>query len=147
MGNPCTTFILLTLSVLLFVGCTSPAAYREPVTRFQQASTVVIETARIEYGRANTRERDAEIDRLASTKGRIDLNTLNNKDLRVLGGDDLAARMAALDALAKHGELLLTLASSNAPTQANDAANSLHDAVVSLSKALEGTVALTGLGG
>lgn len=56
--------------------------------------------------------------------------------MRVLGGDDLAARMAALDALAKHGQLLLTLASSDAPTRAKDAANSLDDAIVDLSSSL-----------
>jgi hypothetical protein len=41
--------------------------------------------------------------------------------------------MADLDALAKHGQLLLTLASSDAPTKARDAANSLDDAIVGLS--------------
>ncbi|MGZ8880376.1 MAG: hypothetical protein ACXW1N_08695 [Halobacteriota archaeon] len=132
----CKKVVLLSLSALLLVGCANPAAYREPVTRFQQASTVVIESARIEYGQANTRERNAEIDTLASRQERLDLDTLDSKDLRVLGGDDLAARMAALEALAKQGELLLALASSDAPTRANDAANSFDDAVIGLSKAL-----------
>jgi hypothetical protein len=128
--------LYLMLSTLLIAGCASPAAYREPITRFQQASTVVIEGARTEYGLANKKERDAEIDRLVAKRARIDLKTLNNKEMRVLGGDDLAARMAALDALAKHGQLLLALASSDAPTRAKDAANSLDDAIKGLSTSL-----------
>lgn len=131
-----TKFVLLNLLVFLLTGCPNPAAYREPITRFQQASTVVIESARVEYGQANARERDATIDKLASQKKRIDLTVLNDKDMRVLGSDDLAARMATLDTLAKHGELLLTLASSDAPIRAKDAANSLDDAVIGLSQSL-----------
>lgn len=122
--------------VLSIIGCASPAAYRDPITKFQQASTIVIEAARIEYGIANKRERDALIDRLAARQKRINLEILNSKDIRVIGGDDIAARMSALDALAKHGQLLLTLASSDAPTKAKDAAISLKDAVIDLSASL-----------
>ena len=128
--------LYLIFSTLLLVGCVNPAAYREPITRFQEASTVVIEGARVEYGVTNKRERDAVIDRLVAKREKIHLQTLNDKEIRVLGGDDLAARMAALDALAKHGQLLLTLASSDAPTRAKDAANSLDDAIVGLSSSL-----------
>jgi hypothetical protein len=124
---------------LLLVGCANPAAFREPITRFQQASTVVIEGARIEYGVTNKRERDAVIDRHVEKREKISLQTLNDKEIRILGVDDLAARMAALDSLSKHGQLLLTLASSDAPSRAKDAANSLDDAIDSLSSSL-GTV-------
>lgn len=128
-------FCLLPLTFLI-VGCAGPAAYREPIAKFQQASTVVIEGARIEYGISNKRERDAVIDRLVADRERITLQILNDKDMRVLGGDDLAARMAALDALAKHGQLLLTLASADAPTRAKNAALSLDDALIGLSSSL-----------
>jgi len=130
------TLLGLILSVLFLAGCANTVAYREPIIQFQQASTVVIEGARIEYGIANQRERDAEIDRLVSNQKEITLKDLNNKDLRVLSSDDLAARMATLDALSKHGQLLLALASSDAPVRARDAANSLDDAIVSLSTSL-----------
>lgn len=129
-------FYLMLLSTVLLVGCPNSAAYREPITRFQQASTVVIESARLEYGLTNKRERDALIDGIVAKKTRITLQILNDKETRILGGDDLAARMAALDTLAKHGQLLLTLASSDAPTRAKDAANSLDDAIVGLSSSL-----------
>ena len=128
--------LFLIFSITLLIGCASPVSYREPITRFQLASTIVIEGARIEYGIANKRERDAVIDHLVSKKERINLKTLNNKEIRILGGDDLEARMAALDALSKHGQLLLTLASSDAATRAKDAANSLDDAIVGLSSSL-----------
>jgi hypothetical protein len=124
---------------LLLAGCVTPAAYKEPITRFQQASTVVIEVARIEYNDANGRERNALIDDYAAKRLRIDLTTLNSEEIRLLGADDLAARMAALDALSKHGQLLLALASSDAPTRAKAAANSLDEAVVGLSKSLGNT--------
>ena len=126
----------LILPTLILVGCVNTAAYREPITRFQQASTVVVEGARLEYGLTNKRERDALIDKLVNKRARITLQTLNNKDMRVLGGDDLAVRMAALDALAKHGQLLLALASSDAPSRAKDAANSLDDALIDLASTL-----------
>jgi len=127
---------LLFVIVPFLSGCPNPAAYREPITRFQQASTIVIEGARSEYGLANSAERNAEIDRLVAAKSRIDLSKLNDPAIRLLGPDDLNARLATLDTLAKHGQLLLTLASSDAPTRAKDAANSLDDAIVGLSTSL-----------
>ncbi|SFM38485.1 hypothetical protein [Nitrosomonas communis] len=48
----------------------------------------------------------------------------------------MSARMTALDAIAKHGQLLLTLASSDAPARAKDAANSLDEAILDLSSSL-----------
>lgn len=130
-------FLIISLSIFLLVGCTTPAAYREPITQFQQASTVVIESTKTEYQLANKRERDAVIDRHVHDRKEITLKTIDDKEIRLLSPDDLAARMAALRALAKHGELLLALASSDAPTRAKDAANSLDDALIKLSSTLK----------
>ena len=132
MRNPFLLFFL----VPFLSGCPNPAAYREPITRFQQASTIVIEGARSEYGLANSTERNAEIDRFVATKSRIDLSKLNDPAIRLLDPDGLNARLATLDTLAKHGQLLLTLASSDAPTRAKDAANLLDDAIIGLSTSL-----------
>jgi len=96
----------------------------------------VIEGARVEYGLANKRERDAAIDKLADKKSRIDLKVLSTPDVIVLTADDLSIRMSALDTLSKHAQLMLALASSDAPTRASDAANSLDDALVGLSTSL-----------
>jgi hypothetical protein len=119
-------FLLFAL-VPFLSGCPNPASYQEPITRFQQASTIVIEGARSEYGLANSAERNAEIDRLVAAKSRIDLSKLNDPAIRLLGPDDLNARLVTLDTLAKHGQLLLILASS---------ANSIDDAIVGLSSSL-----------
>jgi hypothetical protein len=128
-------FLLFAL-VPFLSGCPNPTSYQEPITRFQQASTIVIEGARSEYGLANSAERNAEIDRLVVAKSRIDLSKLNGPAIRLLGPDDLNVRLVTLDTLAKHGQLLLILASSDAPTRAKDAANSLDDAIVGLSSSL-----------
>lgn len=128
-------FLLFAL-VPFLSGCPNQASYQEPITRFQQASTIVIEGARSEYGLANSAERNAEIDRLVAAKSRIDLSKLNAPAIRLLGPDDLNVRLVTLDTLAKHGQLLLILASSDAPTRAKDAANSLDDAIVGLSSSL-----------
>jgi len=130
------TLLHVIFLAFLFAGCANPSAYREPITRFQQASTVVIEDARIEYSIANKRERDAAIDYLVAHREKITLSKLNDKEIRVLNENDLAVRMAALDTLIKHNRLLLTLASSDAPTRAKDAANSFDDAIVSLNSSL-----------
>jgi hypothetical protein len=129
----CYAVLFLTL---LSVGCATPATYHEPITRFQQASTVVIEVARTQYMSANNLERDAMIDGCVVQRKEIKVSDLNNAELTVLGPDQLAVRMAALDALAKHCQLLLTLASSDAPAKAKDAANSLQAAIVGLNTAL-----------
>ena len=69
----------LILLTPLLAGCPKPAAYREPITRFQQASTVVIESARIEYGLTNKRERDALIDGLVAKRAKIISGTPTTK--------------------------------------------------------------------
>jgi hypothetical protein len=120
----------------LLSGCVSPVAYREPITRFQEASTIVIECVRTQYAGVNRDERDLEIEKRFAKRERITLADLDNNKLTLLGPDDLEARMAILDALAKHGQLLLTLASSDAPTKAKDAANSLDHAITNLTTSL-----------
>lgn len=97
---------------------------------------MVIENARVQYGSANRAERNAEIDRHVARQERITLRDLNDRKLILLGADDLAARMAALDTLAKHCQLLLVLASSDAPLKAQDAASSLDDAIANLTTSL-----------
>jgi hypothetical protein len=126
-------FLLLCLS-----GCATPAAYREPIVKYQLASTVVIESARLEYAEANDRERDAFVTKALQKRQRLDLEQVSSDELRVLGGEDIEARMVALNALAKHGELLLALASSDAPERSRAAANSLGEAIVGLQASLEG---------
>ncbi len=129
--------LLLFILTMSLTGCSGPVVYREPITRFQQASTVVIEGVRIEYSLANKTERNTEIDRLVAQKNRIELSTLNDPSIRTLDPESLNARMTALDTLAKHGQLLLSLASSDTPDRTKDAANSLVNAISGLSSSLD----------
>ncbi|MDZ3826083.1 hypothetical protein [Pseudomonas monsensis] len=126
----------LVATVFMLAGCPKPALYREPIVRYQQASTVVIEGARTEYGLANNREYDSLLNAHLAKRERISLSEIDKGDWRVISADALAVRMSALDALTKHGKLLLALASSDAPDRAKDAANSLDDAVKGLRSSL-----------
>ncbi len=128
------SIMIIPVAALLLTGCANPSAYKDPIAAFQTASTVVIESARIEYQAVNKRELYAEIDRRVAKGEKITLPAL--EETRLLNGDDLIARMNSLDALAEHGNLLFILANSGTPDKAKNAANSLDDAVVRLSTAL-----------
>ncbi len=124
--------IYLMLPAVFLIGCTSPATYRTPITQFQEASAIVIEGAKVEYGMANKRERDAVIDRKASKRYNIDLDSLTDDDSIILSPADLSLRINALDALGKHAQLLLILANSDAPAKSAAAANAFGSSVSSL---------------
>lgn len=122
-------------SLLLLGGCAKPSAYKDQISKFQAATAVVTEGARKEYYAANKRERDAVIDRHIAEGKKIDLPLLNETSL--LEGNDFSARMDALYALKKHGELLFKLANSAASEDAKQAVNSLDDALLKLSSSLK----------
>lgn len=112
--------LLAVLGAIALTGCVSPASFTEPIVNFQKASTVVIATTRLEYLGANTQERNAVVDRFASERKQILLKEDLGPSTDVAESDDLHARLSALDALAKHGESLLALASSDAPEKAKN---------------------------
>lgn len=128
------SILIIPFAGLLLTGCANPSGYKDPISKFQTASTVVIESARTEYHVVNKRERVAEIDKRVAKGEKITLPVL--EETRLLNSDDLTARMNALDALVNHGNLLFILANSDAPDRAKNAANSLDDAVLKLSTAL-----------
>lgn len=125
--------IIPAASLLLLGGCAKPN-YKDPISKFQAASTVVIEGARSEYYAVNKRERDAVIDRSIAEAKKITLPVLD--ETRLLTKDDLDARIAALNALTNHGKLLFSLANSSAPNEAKQVVNSFDDAVLKLSQSL-----------
>ncbi len=129
--------IIPVASLLLLGGCAKPSDYKEPIRKFQTASSVAIENARAEYMSANKKERDAEIDKSIYLGEEIEPVIFFDEELIVIKQDDLNARINALNTLAKHGELLLTLANSDAPNDAKNAVNSLDDAVLNLKDSLE----------
>lgn len=132
--NPIKSILLIPLAGFLLNGCATPSGYKDPISKFQTASTVVIEGARSEYHAINKRERDALIDRSVAEEKKITLPALN--ETRLLKKNDFIARMAALNALEKHGKLLYKLAGSGAPAEAKQAVNSLDDALLKLSTSL-----------
>jgi hypothetical protein len=129
-------FATLLIAFALSTGCAKPAAYKAPIVKYQLASTVVIENARVEYAEANDRERAAVVAKAVQNRQRLDLTMLSGDGVTVLDGEGIAARMSALNALSKHGELLLALASSDAPERSRSAANSLGAALVDLQASL-----------
>jgi hypothetical protein len=125
----------VTLLYLLFSGgCASTAGYKKPVSDFQNASSVVTESARIYIIQLNKTQRDAYIDRQVSEAKQIKLNEIEAS--QVFSPEAIAARLGALNELSKYGTLLGQLANPDAPEQitgnAGDLANSLDR--------LEGTI-------
>ena len=129
--------IIPAVSLLLLSGCANPSGYKDPISKFQTASTVVIENAETEYKLINKKQRDAEIDRSVTLGTSIDTGIIVRGDWFVIKKDDLDARLDALNALKEHGNLLLALVNSDTLDQANTAVNSLDDAVSNLRASLE----------
>lgn len=124
-------------SLLLLSGCAKPSGYKDPISKFQTASTVVIANAEAEYTSANKKKRDAEIDKRVYLGESIEPRIIVSGELFVIKNEDLNARLYALAALKEHGNLLLALVNSDAPNEANKAVNSLDDAVLNLKDSLK----------
>lgn len=124
----------LGLSVLLAGAC--GAAYRRPITRFNDASAVVIATSRVYFSELNRVERDALIEKLSAEQKAIDLTML--RKAQPFSEKQIQERLDALDALAQYGDLLAKLESSDAPTQIHTEFKGLADALKSLEKTVSG---------
>lgn len=126
--------VCMLCAMAMLTGCATPASYTAPVTQFQQASAVVIESARAAYRADGQRERDNLIDRYVAER-----RPFSNEDVLhqgVLSPQALRIRMQVLDTLARHGTLLLSLAGSDAGTRAQTAAHDVAAAVVELNAEL-----------
>ena len=130
------SILIIPLTGLLLIGCANHNGYKEPISKFQAASAVVIENARTEYKLVNKKERDAEIDKYVYLGEEINPEVLGSEDLIVIKKEDLDVRIDALNTLARHGELLVTLANSTTPDEARSAVNSLDEALVKLKGSL-----------
>ncbi|MET3379599.1 hypothetical protein [Variovorax paradoxus] len=130
---------IATAAAFMLAGCAAPTSYVAPVTKFQQASGVVIDAAREEYKLANKRQRDAVIDE-ASYK-RIPVGTpallggtksSPQSGANVISPEALKLRLAALDLLEKHGTLLLELANNSAGASVRKSADSIGKSVTEI---------------
>lgn len=121
---------VVTMTVLvLLAGCSSTTGYKKPISDFQNASSVVTDSARIYVNQLNKTERDAYIDRQASAAKQILLTEIERK--QVFSVEEIQTRLDALSQLSKYGELLGQLANSEAPERIT---NSAEDLATSLEK-------------
>lgn len=132
--NKKTTIILV--FPCMIIGCVSPASYTKPITKFQEASTNVIESARTEYVSSNKTQMESFLINRVSDKDKITIDDLNSSNVYLFNSDQLVARMRALDALSKHAENLLALCSSDSPEKAKSSAKDLDESIISLSESL-----------
>ncbi|NTW70403.1 MAG: hypothetical protein HGB23_11280 [Chlorobiaceae bacterium] len=124
----------LYLVTLLFLaalsGCASTAGYKTPISNFQNASSVVTESARVYILQLNKTQRDAYIDRQVSMGWEIKLKMMDS--LQVMSPKSIAARLGALNQLSKYGSLLGQLANSDAPEKISSNAGDLAESLKTL---------------
>jgi predicted DNA-binding ribbon-helix-helix protein len=112
----------LLVVVLASLGC-GRAGFVEPVTSFQEASSVVIASTRLYLTELNKIEREHYLTDQASKKLQIKLPEL--EAVQVFSQEGLKARLDALDQLARYGALLSRLAKSDAPERVKAEAETL----------------------
>jgi len=127
--------VLLLLTVLFQAGC-GPSGFRDPITKFQSASSVVIASTRLYITELNKTERDHYIQSQLSQKAQIKLNEIES--VQVFSKDGLKARLDALNQIGSYGDLLLKLANSDAPEKVKAEAKSLADEVKNLLSTVSG---------
>jgi hypothetical protein len=117
--------------VLLAAGCTQPAAFQAPVSKFRDASAVVIQSAQAYLTALNKNERDAYIYqqvefRRAMVRGDLDKT-------QVFSDQSIAVRINALDQISNYNELLYRLVNSDAPNGITAKATDLQNSLTALS--------------
>jgi hypothetical protein len=125
------TSALIIVALLLLTSCTTTTGYRNPITKFQDASSVVIASTRTYLTELNKTERDKYIQEQLSAQAQIQLNQI--EAVQVFSRDGLKARLDALDQLAGYGVLLARLANSDAPESIRTQVQGLGDALKNLS--------------
>ena len=113
IANPRARLSTILAVTLLTASCARPGVYKAPVTKFRDASAVVIESTKAYLVALNKTERDHYIsDQVA---GGAPIQLLKIEEVQVFSPQAIAARMNALDELANYTELLYRLATSDAP--------------------------------
>ncbi len=124
-------FILLIIVLSIIAGCASTEGYKRPITKFQDASSVVINSTRLYLNELNKVERNAYIDKKTAKKEQIILAEIEKR--QVFSPEQIVLRLKTLESLSKYGELLGQLASSDAPERITSNAESLGAALTKLS--------------
>jgi hypothetical protein len=134
-GQRYCALLLALLTVALSVGC-GPEKYRTPISKFQAASAVVVESTRVYVSELNKVERDNYILEQVSTKTQIKLDEI--EAAQVFSKEGLQARLDALDLLAGYGDLLSKVANSDAPEKVRAQADALKTSLTNLSTTTSG---------
>ena len=112
-------------------GCRGPSAYKTPVTKFRDSSSIVIESTKAYLVALNKTERDHYIYNQASQPAQIQLLAI--QEVQVFDPQEIGTRIRALDQLADYTDLLYSLATSAAPETARARAKDLGAALTGLS--------------
>jgi hypothetical protein len=108
-------FIICSFVVISLTGCSGPAAYKAPISKFQAASSVVISSSRNYILEVNKVARDIYIDECINDKEDIRLDKLY--DAQPLSAEGLSLRLRALQELSNYGRLLYDLATGDKPAK------------------------------
>ena len=127
------SFQILIITCLLIItsGCSSVAGYKRPISNFQNASSVVINSTRIYLAELNKVERNKYIDKQTTEKKNILLSDINKSQL--FSREQIQLRLEALDLLSQYGDLLGQLANSDVPERITSNADNLGSALSKLS--------------
>jgi hypothetical protein len=127
-------------TAVLALACVRPSIYQAPVTKFRDASAVVIESTKEYLVALNKTERDHYIDDQVASQAPIQLDKI--EEVQIFDAEAIAARLDALDRLADYTELLYLIATSAAPETIRGRAKDLGSALSKLSGEVAG---LTGV--
>lgn len=117
---------------VLLSGCSSTYGYKKPISDFQNASSIVTESARVYIIQLNKTQRDAYVDRQVNESNQIKLSEI--EELQAFFPEEIETRLGALSELSKYGDLLGQLANSEAPEQITSNAEELANSLEKLKK-------------
>jgi hypothetical protein len=93
--------IFYLIAACVMAGCADQAAYRTPISTFQDASSVMVHSTRIYLTQLNKVERDAYIRRQAANNQHIRLNEIEKT--QSFSPEEIAVRLEALNGLSRLG--------------------------------------------
>jgi hypothetical protein len=121
---------LLAFSVIfLQLGC-GPQDYQQPIQNFQDATTVVINSARVFLNNMNTIEQNGSLDELVFEKKPLSLPELNK--ITIITPEEIRIRTDALDALSQYTANLAHLAQGKESSAIADSTTKLSSSLKTL---------------
>ena len=110
-------------------GC-STISYKVPIGNYNEANFLVIENTKTIIKKANQVERMIYVDRQVRGHSNIDISEIRR--LELYSGDQLAARIRALDIMHAYGNLLLQIVNSDSPQNIADSSGMVSRDVANL---------------